>query len=622
MTTAQILVFAILTATMALFLWGRFRHDIVALLALMAGVVGGLVPVADAFAGFGHPAVITVACVLVLSQGLQNTGAVDWLARSVLPREAGRLSSMAALMGLGALLSGFMNNVGAMALLMPIAVQVSGRLDLTPGQVLMPLAFGTILGGMTTLIGTPPNLIVSGFRDEAGLGHFAMFDFAPVGVAVALVGVAFVALVGWRLVPARKATADGGFETGSYLTEVRVPEDSKAVGLTLRAFEREIADSGAQVVGLVRNEVRMTAPHGGRHIHAGDILALEADVDALAEALSVFGIKLEEQVPSSSDAEKKADAEAKQTSRSVRTTGDKGKVGDAKDDAEDSSNHDEDIVLPVLPGATIVGRSASDLRLRTRYGLNLLAVSREGHPPKARLRTLRLKSGDLILMQGPSEVMADFINDTGCVPLGERELRIPDKRMAIIAGAIMLGSVGIVTAGLLPAAAAFTLGVIASMLLRTVPPRQVYTSIDWPVIVLLAALIPVAGAMQATGAADVLARFLVDTIAQGNAVAALVVVLITTMFLSDVMNNAATAAVLCPIAIGIAAALGVNPDCFLMAVAIGASCAFLTPIGHQNNTLILGPGGFGFGDYWKLGLPLEVLVVAVSIPLLLIVWPL
>lgn len=625
MTTAQILVFAILTATMALFLWGRFRHDIVALLALMAGVVGGLVPVADAFAGFGHPAVITVACVLVLSQGLQNTGAVDWLVRSVLPREAGRLSSMAALMGLGALLSGFMNNVGAMALLMPIAVQVSGRLDLTPGQVLMPLAFGTILGGMTTLIGTPPNLIVSGFRDEAGLGHFAMFDFAPVGVAVALVGVAFVALVGWRLVPARKATADGGFETGSYLTEVRVPEDSKAVGLTLRAFEREIADSGAQVVGLVRNEVRMTAPHGGRHIHAGDILALEADVDALAEALSVFGIKLEEQVPSSSDAEKKADAEAKQTSRSVRTTGDKGKVGDAKDDAEDSSNHDEDIVLrelAVLPGATIVGRSASDLRLRTRYGLNLLAVSREGHPPKARLRTLRLKSGDLILMQGPSEVMADFINDTGCVPLGERELRIPDKRMAIIAGAIMLGSVGIVTAGLLPAAAAFTLGVIASMLLRTVPPRQVYTSIDWPVIVLLAALIPVAGAMQATGAADVLARFLVDTIAQGNAVAALVVVLITTMFLSDVMNNAATAAVLCPIAIGIAAALGVNPDCFLMAVAIGASCAFLTPIGHQNNTLILGPGGFGFGDYWKLGLPLEVLVVAVSIPLLLIVWPL
>ncbi len=617
MTMPQILIFAILTATMALFLWGRFRHDIVALLALMACVVAGLVPAAEAFVGFGHPAVITVACVLVLSQGLQKTGAVDWLARTVLPREAGRLTSMAALMGLGALLSGFMNNVGAMALLMPVAVQLSDRLELTPGQVLMPLAFGTILGGMTTLIGTPPNLIVSGFRAEAGLGHFAMFDFAPVGVAVALAGVAFVALIGWRLVPARKASGAEGFETASYMTEVRMPEKSKAIGLTLRQFEDEIDDSEAQVVGLVRNEVRMTAPHGGRRIREGDILVLKADVETLAKALAVFGIKLEEQDPSS---EKEETTKAK-TAKDKKTA----KAKADEDPEEEDSKRDDEIVLrelAVLPGSSLVGRSASDLRLRTRYGLNLLAVSREGHPPKARLRTLKLKSGDLLLMQGPAEVMADFVNDTGCVPLGERALRIPDKRMAIIAGAIMLGAVGIVTAGLLPAAAAFTLGVIASMLLRTVPPRQVYTAIDWPVIVLLAALIPVAGAMQATGAADLLARFLVETIAQGNAITALVVIMVTTMFLSDVMNNAATAAVLCPIAIGIAAALGVNPDSFLMAVAIGASCAFLTPIGHQNNTLILGPGGFGFGDYWKLGLPLEVIVVAVSIPLLLIVWPL
>ncbi|NYS24766.1 SLC13 family permease [Rhodobacteraceae bacterium 2376] len=612
MTPPQMFIFAILAATMALFLWGRFRHDIVALMALMACVVAGLVPAVEAFAGFGHPAVITVACVLVLSQGLQNTGAVDWLARTVLPAEAGRLTGMAALMGLGAVLSGFMNNVGAMALLMPVAVQLSDRLQLTPGQVLMPLAFGTILGGMTTLIGTPPNLIASGFRAEAGLGHFAMFDFAPVGVAVAVAGVAFVALIGWRLVPARKASGAEGFETGAYMTEVRVPEGSKAIGLTLRQFEAEIEDSAAQIVGLVRNEVRMTAPHGGRRIREGDILVLEADVETLAKALSVFGIKLEEQ-GGSSEADEQPDAKPAKGQEPKETSED------------DDSKRDVDIVLrelAVLPGSSIVGRSASDLRLRTRYGLNLLAVSREGHPPKARLRTLKVKSGDLLLMQGPAEVMTDFINDTGCVPLGERELRIPDRRMAIISGAIILGAVGMVTAGLLPAAAAFMLGVIASMLLRTVPPRQVYTAIDWPVIVLLAALIPVAGAMQATGAADLLARFLVDTIAQGNAIAALAVVLVTTMFLSDVMNNAATAAVLCPIAIGIAAALGVNPDSFLMAVAIGASCAFLTPIGHQNNTLILGPGGFRFGDYWRLGLPLEVLVVAVSIPLLLIVWPL
>jgi di/tricarboxylate transporter len=603
MDTPQLLITAILVATMALFLWGRFRHDVVALASLMACVIAGLVPAEAAFAGFGHPAVITVACVLILSQGLQTTGAVDWLARAILPRAAGRTASLAALMGLGALLSGFMNNVGAMALLMPVAVQVSGRLDMTPGQVLMPLAFATILGGMTTLIGTPPNLIVSGFRAQAGLGQFAMFDFAPVGVAVALCGVAFIIVIGWRLVPRRKAVADGDFATGAYMTEVRVPDDSKAVGLTLRAFEREIVDSDAQVIGMVRNDVRITAPHGARRIRAGDILVMEADVEALAETLSVFGITLEEQKTPTPDADKP----------------------DTPDDDTGKSKRDGDVVLrelAVLPASSIVGRSARDLRLRTRYGLNLLAVARAGHPPRARLRMLKLKSGDLLMMQGPAEALSDFANDTGCVPLGARDLRIPDKRMALIAGAIMLASVAVVSFGLLPAAAAFTLGVVATMVFRTVPPRSIYTAIDWPVIVLLGALIPVAGALQSTGAADVLAQFLVGTVAQGNAVAALAVVLITTMFLSDVMNNAATAAVLCPIAIGIAASLGVNPDSFLMAVAIGASCAFLTPIGHQNNTLILGPGGFGFGDYWRLGLPLELVVVAVSLPLLLVVWPL
>jgi len=616
MNTPQILIFAILAMTMALFFWGRFRHDIVALLALMACVVSGLVPAEDAFSGFGHPAVITVACVLVLSRGLQNTGAVDGMARFVLPRKAGRLTSLAALMGLGAALSGFMNNVGAMALLMPVAVQMSGRFDMTPGQVLMPLAFGTILGGMTTLIGTPTNLIVSGFRAEVGAGHFSMFDFAPVGAAVALTGIAFVALFGWRLVPARKVSRAEGFETGTYLTEVRVPEDSKAVGLTLRKFENEIEDSAAQIVGLVRNDVRMNAPHGGRLIREGDILVLEADVETLAKALSVFGIELEDQV-SPSEGDEKAQAKSAKGKRTAQ------KEDDDADDTEVKGN--EDIVLRevvVLPGSSIVGRSASDLRLRTRYGLNLLAISREGQPPRARLRTLALNSGDLLLMQGSAEVLADFINDTGCVPLGERELRIPDRRMAIIAGAIMIGSVGIASLALLSAAAAFTLGLIASMLLRTVPPRQVYTAIDWPVIVLLGAMFPVASAMQSTGAADLLSRFLVETLAQGNAIAAMAVMLVTTMLLSSVMNNAATAAVLCPIAIGIAASLGVNPDTFLMAVATGASCAFLTPIGHQNNTLILGPGGFGFGDYWKLGLPLTVVVAVVSIPLLLIVWPL
>jgi len=630
MSTPQILIFSIIAAMLLLFLWGRLRHDFVALAALMACVIAGLVPADQAFAGFGHPAVITVACVLILSRGLQDTGAVDWLARRVIPREAGRLISMATLLGVGAALSGFMNNVGAMALLMPVAIKMSHRLDLTPGQVLMPLAFGTILGGMTTLIGTPPNLIVSSFRDDAGFGHFGMFDFAPVGVAVALVGVVFIALLGWRLVPAREGSGGDSFDPGAYLTEVRVPADSKAVGLTLRGFEAELRDSHAQVVALVRNDVRMMAPHGGRRLKENDVLVLEAEIEALTEALTVFGIRLEERrdadddTPDTDSADTPADGKTRSGSTALEKLGG-GRQDDGKEDADSRPRKDDDIVLrelAVLPGSTIGGQSASDLHLRTRYGLNLLAVAREGRPPQARLRQLKLRSGDLLLMHGPSEALFEFVNETGCVPLGERALRMPDPRLAIFSVLILLGAIGLVTSGLLPAAAAFTLGVVATMAARTVPMRQIYSSIDWPVIVLLAALMPIAGAMQSTEAADLMAHFLVATIAQGHAVAALTVIMVTTMILSSVMNNAATAAVLCPIAIGIAADLNVNPDSFLMAVAIGASCAFLTPIGHQNATLILGPGGFRFGDYWKLGLPLEALVVAVSIPVLLIVWPL
>ena len=604
MSQDQTAILAILAATVAMFLWGRWRHDMVAAGALLACVLAGLVAPGEAFSGFGHPAVVTVACVLVLSRGLQGSGAVDALTRVALPAGAGRGASLAALTGLGALLSGFMNNVGAMALLMPVAVQLAGRLNLTPGQVLMPLAFGTILGGMTTLIGTPPNLIVSGFRAQTGAGTFAMFDFAPVGLAVATGGVLFVALVGWRLVPARKQAGTEGFETGAYVTEVRVTADSKAAGMNLRDIEAELDEADAQIVDLVRNEVRLNAPQGGRRLRAGDILIVEAEAEALAGVLSGLGLKLEEAG----------------SSREVETK--ENTASDADADAEPASDEIALMELVVRPESALIGRSARDLLLRTRFGLNLLAVSREGQRSRARLRTLRLRAGDLLLMQGPADTLAGFAADHGCVPLAARELRIPDRRKAWEATAIMAAAVGGAAFGLLPAAISFALGVLAVMALRVVPPRAVYEAVDWPVIVLLAALIPVAGAMETTGTADLIARALLDGVARGDAVVGLALILVVTMFLSDVMNNAATAAVMCPIAIGAAAALGVNADAYLMAVAIGASCAFLTPIGHQNNTLILGPGGFRFGDYWRLGLPLELLVVALALPLLLAAWPL
>ncbi|MBI5780156.1 MAG: SLC13 family permease [Rhodocyclales bacterium] len=656
MTLDQWLILTVLMATVAMFLWGRWRHDMVAMAALLACVIAGLVPAESAFAGFGHPAVVTVACVLVLSQGLYTSGAVDVLTRSVMPTKAGPTLTIGVLTGLAALLSSFMNNVGALALLMPVAMQVAARQSLPPGKVLMPLAFGSILGGMTTLVGTPSNLIVAGFRERAGLEAFGMFDFTPVGLAAAAVGVLFVAAIGWRIVPARERAGADSFETAAYLTEARVPENSKAGGKTLYEIEAALEQAGAQVVGLVRNEVRLTAPRANQRVRAGDILVIEADVEALAEALTGLGLRLEEskrpkkedaseseasdaaagdvrsgtagRVPSETgkeDANQDGTANGKGAgSGKVDAQGEAGPNGAAggNDAAQPAPRDEIELVeLAVLPGSALAGRSASDIELRTRHGINLLAVSRQGRRSTARLRTMPLRAGDVLLMQGPAESLAQFASWAGCVPLAERALRIPSRRKAIIASTIMALAIAVAAFGLLPAAVSFAGGVLASMVLRTVPARQVFEAVDWPVIVLLAALIPVAGAMEDTGAADLIARFLLDGISQGNAVIALSLILVVTMTLSDLMNNAATAAVMCPIALGTAGQLGVNPDGFLMAVAIGASCAFLTPIGHQNNTLILGPGGFRFGDYWRLGLPLELLVMAVSLPMLLWVWP-
>lgn len=614
MTESQGIILVILAATVAMFLWGRWRHDMVAAGALLACVVAGLVPAGDAFAGFGHPAVITVACVLILSRALQTSGAIDALTQHAIPASSGPVVTLAALTGLAAVLSAFMNNIGALALMMPVAIQIARKQGLPPGQMLMPMAFGSILGGMTTLIGTPPNLIVSGFRAETDMGTFTMFDFAPVGVAVAFVGILFIILIGWRLVPARERADVEGFETGAYLTEARIPEKGKILDMTLREIEDALEEADAQVVGLIRDEVRMPAPSPARKVRSGDILVIEAEPESLAAALSSLDLKLEEDVHEGDEAE--------QDDRDAD-----GEDEDSDDDGnknEKAIKSDEIVLmeLAVLPDSMLIGRSATDIRLRDRYGINLLAVSRQGQRSMSRLKSMNMRAGDVLLLQGASETLTEFASSTGCVPLAERALRIPDKRKAITACVVMAAAVGGAVFGLVPAAVAFAAGVLAVMALRVVSPRTVYDAIDWPVIVLLGALIPVAGAMASTGTADLISLALLDNLAQGHAVIALAIILVVTMTLSDFMNNAATAAVMCPIAIGTAAQLGASADPFLMAVAVGASCAFLTPIGHQNNTLILGPGGFRFGDYWRMGLPLEIIVVVVSIPMLLLVWPL
>jgi di/tricarboxylate transporter len=619
MTNDQVLILAVLMAIMALFLWGRWRHDLIAMGALLVCVLAGLVPGNEAFSGFGHPAVITVACVLVLGYGLLVSGAVDVLAKRFLPASAGPTVTILALIGLAALLSAFMNNVGALALLMPVAIQMAAKLELPPGKVLMPLAFGSILGGMTTLIGTPPNLIVSEFRATTDAGVFNMFDFAPVGLSVAVLGIVFVGLLGWRLVPTRERTDTGRFDSGKYLSEVRIVNGSKAVGKRLSEAEQMLDEADAQVVGMIRQGVRIPAPNARRLLSEGDILVIEVEPESLATALSSLGLKLEEEIPVEAEDES-TEAEILQASK--RKLQDVESEDNNKD--KEKTKQDEVVIqeLVVMPSALLIGRSATAIDLRTRYGINLLAISRQGRRSIRRLRSIPIQAGDVLLMQGAPEALSGFASIFGCLPLAARDIRVPKKGQALTASLIMAAAVGAAAFGLFPVAILFALAVTAYIALGIVPLRSLYTTIDWPVIVLLAAMLPVANAVATTGTADMIARFLLDNVTQGQAIIGLITLMVVTMFLSDLVNNTATAAVMCPIAISTAAQLGVNADAFLMAIAVGASCAFLTPIGHQNNTLILGPGGFRFGDYWRLGLLLEVIVVVVSIPVILWVWPL
>jgi di/tricarboxylate transporter len=610
----KIAILVILTLTVAGFVWGRFRHDVVALGALMATLATGLVTPADAFTGFSHPAVITVACVLILSGALQSTGAIDVVSRKLIPASAGPTLTILAISSLAALLSAFMNNVGALALLMPIGIQVAARLDIAAGRVLMPLAFGSILGGMTTLIGTPPNLIVSGFRAQQGEGGrgFAMFDFTPVGLAVCLSGLALIAIA-WRLTPARKRSDVGSFETGAYLTEARVAADSPLVGDTVRAAEKALEDADGLVLGLVRGASKVAAPGPYQELHAGDILLVEGKPGVLGALLASAGLELAEAVDVSESVSATQTAEAASAAETEA----------AETRARALASGDVTLMeLSVRPYARITNLSATDVDLRRRYGINLIAVSREGAHTIERLNRLRIRGSDVLLVQGTPDSIAEFAQTYELVPLAARALTLPDARKALMAGVIMTLAIGAGAFGVMPTAIAFAAGVLAVVVFGIVPTRRLYDAIDWSVIVLLGALMPVAAAVSSTGAADLIARLIIDNLASGDAVIALAAILIVTMTLSDVMNNAATAAVMCPIALGVAQRLDSNPDAFLMSVAIGASCAFLTPIGHQNNTLIMGPGGFRFGDYWRLGLPLEILVIAVSIPTLIFFWPL
>ena len=590
MTLDQAILFTVLFLVFVFLIWGRWRYDLVAFVALMVALLTGIVPVSQAFSGFGHPATVIIALVLIVSRGLSNSGVIEMIARYVVDASRKLAAHVSIMAALAAALSAVMNNVAALALLMPVDLQAAKKAGRSPSLSLMALSFASILGGMITLIGTPPNIVIAEFRNDALGEPFRMFDFAPVGIACAAVGVAYVALIGWRLLPSARKGADAGedlFDLADYIAEVRVPDGSKIIGKRIRDLDEMAEKADVEIIGLTRRGRRLPGLARIAEIRADDILVIEANPDSLEEALGMLQLEY---------------------------------VGKSEGLLDDGDLELTEVV--VQESSRLAGRSAVSLRLLYRYRVAVVGVSRQGRRFRDNVRKLVLNPGDVLLLLGPEERLSDVTGRLGLLPLADRGQRVIQRQKAWQAVSIFTLAIVAASTGMVYLPIALGCAVAGYVFLNIVPIREVYNSIEWPVIVLLGSMIPIGGALQSTGASTLIVDGIVSVSAGMSPVVVLTLLVIVTMTLSDVMNNTATAVIAAPIAVELSVRLSVNPDPFLMGVAVAASCAFLTPIGHKNNTLIMGPGGYQFGDYWRMGLPLEVLIVLVAVPMILVVWPL
>ena len=592
MTHDQIILFTLLFFVFGFLIWGRLRYDLVAFMALTAALVLGVIPKEQAFSGFGHPATIIIALVLIVSKGLSNSGVIELVARQISRFSQSLQMHITAMAGIAAGLSAVMNNVAALALLMPVDIQAARKAKRSPALTLMPLSFATILGGLITLIGTPPNIIIAGFRQQALGDGFAMFDFLPVGLACAVAGVLFVALIGWRLLPEECRQQDSTqqlFDVGEFVVELHVSDDSPAIGQRVRDLDAVAEENDVAIVGLVRRGKRLPGLARLAEVAAGDILVVEAVPEAIDRIGGVLKLKFHAR----------------------------------EDDSSPLGSEDMSLLEVVVPGgARIEGRTARSLGLQYRFDVTLLGVSRQGRQFRERVRHLEIRSGDVLLLYGSSDMLAEINGWLGTLTLaGSEKLSLVKRHKAWLAAGLFAAAITLASTGILYLPVALAIVVAAYVLFNILAARQVYDSIEWPVIVLLGSMIPLGTALESSGGTALIADAITGVAGGHSPVMVLTLLMIVTMTLSDVMNNTATAVIAAPVAMDIAGRLQVSPDPFLMAVAVAASCAFLTPIGHKNNTLIMGPGGYRFGDYWRMGLPLEVLVIVVSIPMILWVWP-
>lgn len=589
MTIDQIYVVVTLVVSLVLFAWGYWRHDIVAIFALLALVFLGVISPTDAYQGFAHPAVITVAAMLIISASLEEAGIVDILARRIGTTVDGEMLTLTLLVGVVAVLSAFMNNVGALALMMPVSLAIAARKDIPPARLLMPVAFGSILGGLLTLIGTPPNIIISSYREQTVGAPFSLFDFAPVGLAVALAGIGATILFSRFLLGGKRASdAIQSIDfVDSYLTEVLIPEGSPFSDSTVGALE-DRSQGNINVIGLIRDDKRISAPRVSFRLREKDIVVLEADPASLQELMNATGLEL---------------------------------TGKHHIDSDNLSDAEGQLIeAVVMPRSLLDGQTLRGLRLHARFGVAVLAVARNGETLRARLGRTRFRVGDLLLLHVDPDGIDERLAHLSCMPVSGTTLGTRTFSFFppfVFAAGLLLSVLNVVPIHIaLVTAAAF---VVAA---GHLPLRRVYDSIDWAVIVLLAAMVPVGESLSTTGATALIATTILSLLGGMSGAVIVAVLIIVSVALSNVVNNAATAILMAPLSIEVAAGLGYGPDPFLMAVAVGSSCAFILPIGHQSNLLVMGPGGYQFADFWPLGTVVSAAVLAAAVPMILFVWPL
>jgi len=586
--TDQHLLSITIVSLLGLFIWSKFRYDALAAGALVVLIILGVIPANQAFDGFAHPAVITVALVLIISQGLKNSGLTGLVGKVIGGKSFTKFQFLISLLFIAAILSSFINNIGALAILLPITLNICQKMNWHPSRFLMPLAFACILGGMNTTIGTPPNIIISEYKSTISDSGFNFFDFSYVGLSVTILSILFISIIGNKFIQLRDDANTGSslIDLKGYLFEVEVNESSSAIGMTLSAFKKE-AGEDTEVLGIVNETGGVKKVKNNLRIKAGQILVIKTPPDDVSSILDVFDFSIPKELHSFND-----------------------------DDLEE-------IEAMITPGSRLIGRKYEFFLKLAYEELNLLGLWRKGAKYRTRLTRETFKAGDVLLLgvrDLDEEDVTNKIKHLGLMPLMQRELQTIPSRSRLLKGLIFfMFSIIVVTLNILPTAAAFLLCVLGFARIKIID-SNFYRDIDWPIIIMLAAMIPIGTALQTTGLSDVISSNISLLAADMSLFWLLFLILIITMATTDIINNAATAVIMAPISAGIGLELGYAIEPFLMVVAVGASCAFLTPIGHQCNTVVMGPGNYKFTDYWRLGLPLDILIIAVSIPMILFVW--